>query len=56
MVSELVQLLHGITECLARGLKAFLKKSNVGGKLSEPIRFDAPPLEPLALHFFFADE
>ena len=56
MVSELGQLLSGVTDCLARGLQAFLKKSNVGAELSEPIRFDAPPLNPLALHFFFADE
>lgn len=56
MITDLGQLLHGITDCLALGLQAFLKKSGVGGKLSEPIRFDAPPLEPLALHFFFADE
>jgi hypothetical protein len=55
MVDELGQLLSGITDCLARGLQAFLKKSNVGAKLSEPIRFEAPLLDPLALHFFFAD-
>lgn len=56
MVSELGHLLEGITDCLARGLQAFLKKSGVGDKLSKPIRFEAPPFEPLALHFFFADE
>lgn len=56
MVSELGELLMGITACLARGLQAFLQKSGVGGKLSEPTRFEAPPFEPLALHFFFADE
>lgn len=56
MVSELGVLLSGVTDCLARGLQAFLKKSNVDAKLSEPIRFDAPPLNPLGLHFFFADE
>jgi hypothetical protein len=56
MVNELGKLLSDITDCLAQGLQAFLKKSGVGAKLSEPIRFDAPPLKPLALHFFFADE
>ena len=56
MVSELGQLLEGITDCLARGLRAFLKTSEISARLSEPIRFEAPPLEPLALHFFFADE
>ena len=56
MVSELGQLLEGITDCLARGLQAFLKKGDIGAKLSEPIRFEAPPFEPVALHFFFADK
>lgn len=56
MATELGQLLSGITDCLARGLQAFLERSKVGVKLSEPIRFDAPLLEPLALHYFFADD
>lgn len=56
MVNELGELLSGVTDCLARGLQAFLKKSKVGAKLSEPIRFDAPSLSPLALHYFIADE
>lgn len=56
MVTELGELLAGITDCLARGMQSFLKRSNVGAGLSEPIRFDAPILEPPALHFFFADE
>lgn len=56
MVNELGDLLAGITDCLARGLQAFLSSSNVGANLSKPIRFEAPLLEPPALHFFFADE
>jgi hypothetical protein len=56
MVCELGQLLEGVTECLARGLQAFLHASGVGSTLSEPIRFDAPLLVPPALHYFFADE
>jgi hypothetical protein len=56
MVNELGSLLLGITDCLARGIQAFLKNSRVGSNLSEPIRFDAPLLEPPALHFFFGDE
>ena len=56
MVNELGELLSALTDCLARGLQAFLSKSNIGAKLSEPIRFDAPLLNPLALHYFFADE
>jgi hypothetical protein len=56
MVRELGDLLGALTECLANGLQAFLKSSGVGSTLSEPIRFDAPPFEPLALHYFFADE
>lgn len=53
MVDELGQLLSGLVECLACGLRAFLATSSVGGTLSEPIHFDAPPFEPLALHYFF---
>ena len=56
MVTELGELLAGITDCLARGMQSFLKISNVGADLSDPIRFEAPLLEPPALHFFFADE
>lgn len=56
MISELSQLLSSITDCLALGLRAFVENRDVGEKRSEPIRFDAPPLEPLALHYFFADE
>lgn len=55
MVDELGQLLSGMTDCLARGVQAFLHSSGVGGALSEPVRFDAPPLDPPALHYFFAD-
>lgn len=56
MLDDLGQLLSGLIECLARGLQAFLDASGVGGTLSEPVRFGAPPFEPLALHYFFADE
>jgi hypothetical protein len=56
MVSELGQLLAGITDCLARGLRALLKNGDICVKLSEPIRFEAPPFESCALHYFFADE
>lgn len=55
MVRELGVLLGEVTDCLALGLQAFLQ-GGVGGQLSEPIRFEAPMLAPLALHFFFADE
>jgi hypothetical protein len=56
MVDELGQLLSAVTDCLARGLQAFLNASGVGTSLSEPLRFDAPLLDPPALHYFFADE
>lgn len=56
MLNELGQLLGDVTECLARGLQAFIHGSGVGGTLSDPVRFDAPLLEPPALHYFFADE
>ena len=56
MVDELDQLLGAVTDCLARGLQAFLNGSGVGALLSEPLRFDAPLLDLPALHFFFADE
>lgn len=56
MVDELGQLLSGMTDCLARGLQAFMKTSGIGDTLSDPIRFEAPPLESPALHYFFADE
>jgi hypothetical protein len=56
MLCELGQLLGDVTECLARGLQAFMSESGIGGSLSDPIRFDAPSLAPPALHYFFADE
>jgi hypothetical protein len=56
MLDELSHLLSGIVECLERGLQDFLNTSGVGDTLSEPIRFDTPPLNPPALHYFFADE
>lgn len=56
MLSDLGQLLGDVTECLARGLQAFLHKSCIESTLSEPVRFEAPPLIPPALHYFFADE
>lgn len=56
MVDELSQLLSDVTDCLARGMQAFLKDSGVGASISEPLRFDAPLLDPPALHYFFADE
>lgn len=55
MLDELGKLLADVTDCLARGLQAFMHTSNVGATLSEPVRFDAPALEPPALHYFFAD-
>ncbi|CAE6858747.1 hypothetical protein R75471_00052 [Paraburkholderia domus] len=56
MLQELGQLVGDITDCLALGLQAFLSESGIGNSLSDPIRFDAPSLEPPALHYFFADE
>jgi hypothetical protein len=56
MIEELGSVLVDLTDCLARGLQAFMKTSDVGGKLSDPIRFNAPAFEPPALHYFFADE
>ena len=56
MLDELSQLLGDVTACLAVGLQAFMQCSGVCGTLSDPVRFDAPPLRPPALHYFFADE
>jgi hypothetical protein len=56
MVDELGRLLGAMTDCLARGLQAFLDASGVVASFSEPLRFDAPLLDPPALHYFFADE
>jgi hypothetical protein len=56
MLHELEELLENLTDCLAQGLQAFLKTSGIGDKLNEPVRFDAPALEPPALHYFFADD
>ncbi len=56
MVDELAQLLGDLIDCLARGLQAFMYSSGVGDRLSDPTRFEAPLLEPPALHYFFADE
>ena len=56
MLDELGELLALITECLARGLTAFIDKNGVGGALADSIRFDAPAFEPPALDYFFADE
>ncbi len=55
MVRELGDLLSNLTDCLARGIQAFLHSSGVGSTLSKPFQFDAPPFEPLALHYFFGD-
>ncbi|KVE91461.1 hypothetical protein WJ01_27115 [Burkholderia vietnamiensis] len=56
MLGDLGQLLGDVTECLARGLQAFLNESGIGDSLSDPIRFDAPPIDASSLHYFFADE
>lgn len=55
MLSDLGKLLEDLTDCLARGIQAFLKSSGIGGAPSDPIPFDAPPLKPVALHYFFGD-
>lgn len=55
MVEELSRLLRDATDCLARGLQAFMTTSGVGDKLMDATRFEAPMLEPPALHYFFAD-
>jgi hypothetical protein len=57
MIDELGALLGDITDCLARGLQAYMHGAGLSaGPLSERIRFDAPAFEPTALHYFFADE
>ena len=56
MLNDLGGLLGKVTECLARGLRAFLGDSGVGGTMSEPIRFDAPEFKAPKLDYFFADE
>jgi len=56
MIDELGELLRAVTGCLARGLEAFIHTSGVLANVSDPIRFEAPILEPPALHYFFADE
>jgi len=56
MLDDLGAILGDLVDCLAQGLQAFLKTSNVGGNISEPIRFDAPVFEPPQMYYFFADE
>lgn len=56
MVKELGELSGALTDCLARGLKAFMDSSGIVSSLSEPQRFDAPQFAPPSLHYFFADE
>lgn len=55
MIDELGSVLVDLTDCLAKGLQAFMN-DNIGEELVDRIRFDAPPFEPVALHYFFADE
>jgi hypothetical protein len=55
MVVDLGRLLSDLTECLALGLRAFMHTSGVRDKLTDEARFEAPMLEPPALHYFFAD-
>ena len=55
MVEELGRLLGDVPDCLARGLQAFMKAGGVGDTLMDATRFEAPMLEPPALHYFFAD-
>ncbi len=55
MVEDLGQLLGDLTDCLALGLQAFMRTSGIGSELAEATRFEAPMLEPHALHYFFAD-
>jgi hypothetical protein len=55
MVEELGQLLGDVTDCLARGLQAFMKTSGIDDELMDATRFEAPVLEPPGLHHFFAD-
>jgi hypothetical protein len=56
MLNDLGALLGDITDCLSRGLQAYIHGAGLFARLSEPIRFDAPVCEPTALHYFFADE
>lgn len=56
MINDLGALLGDITDCLFRGLQAYIHGAGLFAGLSERIRFDAPVCEPPALHYFFADE
>jgi hypothetical protein len=56
MVTELGQLLTDVTDCLARGIQAFMAGNGLAGKLCDVVQFDAPVLEPPALHYFFGDQ
>jgi hypothetical protein len=56
MINDLGSLLGDITDCLSRGLQAYINGAGLFAGLSERIRFDAPVCEPTALHYFFADE
>lgn len=56
MLSELGELLGQITDCLARGVQAFIASADLVASLGDAVRFDAPAFEPTALHYFFADE
>ena len=56
MLEDLGALLGLVTECLARGLQAFINNFNLIASASGPQRIDAPAFMSPALHYFFADE
>ena len=56
MLRELGELLGQITDCLARGIQAFIISADLIDSLSTEVTFDAPAFEPTALHYFYADE
>ena len=55
MLQDLGEILGVVTDCLARGIQAFLYAKNLCENLSDPIIFDAPLMERPGIHYFLSD-
>lgn len=56
MLLDLGEILGMVTDCLARGIQAFISAKGLCENLSDPITFDAPLMEDRAgIHYFFSD-
>jgi hypothetical protein len=56
ILEEMGALLGKLTDCLARGVQAFITSRLMEGPLSDPIEFEAPDFDKFRLPYFYAQE